>query len=230
VRGQIRMVAVAAVLGVMATCSLTDVPPPRVERRPGTLRVDVVGDSLVRQASTELRHLLEAEGYRFTVASMPAQDLASSFVQQQLDGLDRHEGDVLVLATAANDATRYAERGERSDMVDAAGTYQEFVRRAAERFADRCVVMVNAREDVSPIYHPDDARMVNESLRSLARLHANIVVVDWAEESRQVPPAAFAPDQLHFGPDPAAPTERSGSAQRYADAITAGITRCPARD
>jgi hypothetical protein len=63
----------------------------------------------------------------------------------------------------------------------------------------------------------------------LGRLHANLVVVDWAEESRQVPTPAFAPDQLHFGPDPAAPAEGSGSARRYAEAIVAGIARCLAR-
>jgi hypothetical protein len=229
VRGQIRVVAVAAMLGVVATSSLTDARPRRTERRTADVRVDVVGDSLVRQAGTGLRHRLDAAGYRSTVAAMPARDLASSFVQQQLDGLDRHEGDVLVLATEANDATRHADRAEHAGPVDADRTFEESVRRAVERFGDRCVVIVNAREDIARIYHPDDARMVNESLRRLAPQYGNLVVVDWAEESRHVPAGEFAPDQLHFGPDPAAPTEGSGSAERYADAILAGIARCPER-
>jgi hypothetical protein len=229
VRGQIRVVAVAAVLGVLATSSLRDVRPPRGERRTEAVRVDVVGDSLVRQAGTELQHRLEAAGYRFTVASMPARDLGSSFVQEQLDGLDRHEGDVLVLATAANDATRHADRAERTGPVDADRTYEQSVRGAVERFGDRCVVVVNAREDVAQIYHPDHARLVNETLRRLAAVYGNLVVVDWAEESRSVPADEFVPDQLHFGPDPAAPAPGSGSAERYADAILAGIARCPGR-
>ena len=227
-RTPIRLVALAMALGIMATSSHADRRATVYGRGGRGARVDVVGDSLVRQIGPELLDRLEAAGYQFSVASMPAQDLASSFVQQQLDALERHPGDVLVVATAANDAIRDADRAARIGDTAAALTYEGWVRRTVERFHDRCVVMVNAREDVSAIYDPEHARTVNARLRLLEREHPNLVVVDWAGGSRRVPSEDFAPDHLHFGPDPAVPAEQSGSARRYADAIIEGIRACPA--
>jgi hypothetical protein len=192
-------------------------------------KVDVVGDSLVTQSAAELSDRLTAAGLDATVVHRPRQDLGSLFVREQLSEVrSGPPADVLVVATAANDALRHRDRTVAAGEAAASDAFREQLDRSLAPFADRCVVVVNAREDVSPLYHPANARMLNALLRQAWSRYPNIVVADWAARSRSVPGEAFAPDQLHFGPDPNAPSIGSGSARAYAGLIVESILECPA--
>jgi hypothetical protein len=215
-------------IGVLAVVVvLVSGPAATSETTPHVVTVDVVGDSLVTQASGELREHLAAAHLRATVVHRPRQDLGSDFVQSQLAAVrERPRSDVLVLATAANDALRDRDRTQAGGVEAAAATFSELLDRSIAPFSDRCVVLVNAREDTIEIYEPAHARALNALLQAARARHPNLVLVDWAVESRRVPPDRFAEDQLHFGADPNTATTGSGSAQAYADAIVSGIHRC----
>jgi len=95
-----------------------------------------------------------------------------------------------------------------------------------DRFGDRCVVVVSAREDLSPFYSPWMVPLVDAALAEVTAA-AGGVVVDWNAAS-EAHPEWFGPDQLHFegSADPAV------GAAAYAEAIAAGVTSCagsPAR-
>jgi hypothetical protein len=217
--------AVAAVAIAIAVTVVGRTPP--ADRRP-VRTVDVVGDSLVTQAASDLNERLAGAGLYATVVHRPRQDLGSAFVQDQLAAVrSRPPADVLVLATAANDALRNGDRSRADGADAAAGAFDELLDRSVAPFADRCVVVVNAREDIADIYRPDQARILNGRLRTAGDRHPNLVVVDWATASRSVPADWFASDQLHFGPDPNGPASGSGSSRAYAAAIIDGIGRCP---
>jgi hypothetical protein len=187
-----------------------------------------VGDSLVTQAAGELAGQLAAAHLDATVVHRPRQDLGSAFVQDQLAAVrSRPPADVLVLATAANDALRDRDRTLAAGRVAAAQAFTDLFDRSLEPFGDRCVVVVNAREDTSDIYHPAHARALNVLLQAALARHPNLVLVDWAAVSRVVPVDRFAVDQLHFGDDPNVPSLDSGSARAYSAAIVDGIRRCP---
>jgi hypothetical protein len=241
VRERIRIVGVAAALAILMStassgrsASRSAPGSPAVARvtasRPSTgpaVTVDVVGDSLVTQSAAELSDRLVAAGFASTVVNMPKQDLGSRFVQDELAAVRaRPPADVLVLATAANDALRDHDRAASGGAGAAAATFADLVDRAVGGFADRCVVVVNAREDTAPVYHPDSARAVNALLFQARDRHPNLVIVDWAAVSRLLPGDWFALDQLHFGPDPAAAAEGSRSAREYATAIVDGVRLC----
>jgi hypothetical protein len=225
-----RLAGLGVLLVLVATASGRD-RTSHLSHRPDVpghaVTVDVVGDSLVTQAAAELTEQLAGAGLDATVAHRPRQDLGSDFVQGQLAGVRaRRPADVLVVATAANDALRDLDRTLAAGPEVAAVAYTELLDRSLEPFADRCVVVVNAREDTADIYHPEHARIVNALLRDAHDRHRNLVVVDWAAISRAVPGELFASDQLHFGTDPTVASVGSGSARAYAAAIVHGIRDC----
>jgi hypothetical protein len=220
---RIRLAGVTVVIVLVVVASTAS---RRVDRARHRVTVDVVGDSLVTQAAVEIDAHLAGAGFAATVVHKPAQDLGSPFVVEQLAGVRaRPPDDVLVLATAANDALRHHDRA-LAVGAEAGAAFAEVVDRAVEPFADRCVVMVNAREETSAVYHPDSARAVNALLLQARGRHPNLVVVDWAGISRTLPHDWFATDQLHFGPDPRVPSLSSESARAYAAAIVEGVRRC----
>jgi hypothetical protein len=231
VRRRIQLIGVVLLVVLAARASTPPASPGGAGGGPasgGRVTVDVVGDSLITQAATELTGRLEAGGYAATIVHRPAQDLGSWFIQQQLGAVrSRGRADVLVLATAANDALRDDDRTRILGPEAAARAFDELLDRALAPFTDRCVVVVNAREDTASLYHPDHAREVNRLLARAPERHPGLVVVDWAGISHPLPGNWFAPDQLHFGPDPGGLAVGSGSAREYASAIVDGVARCP---
>jgi hypothetical protein len=221
-----RVPAGLAFLLVLVVLCVPTAGGPTAASRSGP-SVDVVGDSLVTQASADLTDRLAAAGLDAAVVHRPAQDLGSTFVQEQLVRLRAgRPADVLVIATAANDALRDHDRSVMFGPGMSVEWFAEQVGLAIAPFADRCVVLVNAREDTAPVYHPDSARVVNGVLDRVGQRHPNVVVVDWAGISRRLPPDWFAADQLHFGLDPTTASIGSGSAREYANAIVDGVHRC----
>jgi hypothetical protein len=215
-------VIVACLLGV----GVAVVTRGRPAEGPAVPRVDVVGDSLVNQARGAIQHDLEAAGYQALVVGLPAQSLASQSVRGKLDDAARAHGDVLVLATTANDVRANAAVDGRRP---AAPAYRDDITALLDRFSDRCVVVVNARDRVNPVYLPERAAVLNNELGLLAQQQPNLVVVDWASRSHDLPPSAFSADQLHFGDPIEAEQPGSASARAYADAIADGVRQCRSR-
>lgn len=215
-----------AVLGLLVAASTVrragapEDPPTRVD-------VDVVGDSLVTQASTVLGGRLAAAGLVARIAERPAQDLGSTFVRRRLAAVRlRPRARVLVVATAANDALRQDALARVVGGAAAEEAYAALVERVLAPFADRCVVVVGARERISALYHPASAAAVNRVLRRATAGRGDRVLVEWAALSHPLPEGWFAADLLHFAPDPHIPAVGSRSASAYADAIVDGVRRC----
>jgi hypothetical protein len=214
-------VAIAVSVLALAVIVITDErpAPPAPARR----HIDVVGDSLVHQASAVLRSKLDEAGYDATVVGLPAQSLGSGPIRARLDEVARTAGDVLVVATTTNDAqTMVVVDGQPSS----APAYREEITDLLYRFADRCVVVVNARDRINPVYLPERAAVLNAELAQMERLHDNLVLVDWAMLSRELPIEWFSPDLLHFGGRVEDEVPDSPSARVYAGAIVGGVRRC----
>lgn len=230
-KGRVRPAAAAglAVLVVAALVALVAVlgrqtaePPAAPAPRP---HVDVVGDSLVHQASAPLRAGLDEAGFAVSVVGLPGQGLSGPGVRARLDELVGVHADVLVVATTTNDVRDFAADADEP----AASAYRVEIEALVERFSDRCVVLVNARDRTSPVYRPERVAVLNAELAALARDHPGLVVVDWAALSRDLPEDWFSPDQLHFGRAAEEETPGSPSARVYAGAIVGGVRRCHAR-
>jgi hypothetical protein len=201
-------------------------PPPSATVVP--LRVDVVGDSLARQASGVLQDVFTRAGYESRIETTPGEGLGGTTVTANLDRLSQPPGDVLVLATSANDAVHLFE-GATANGPPAAGTlrYRDLLDEVARRVPTRCVVVVNAREQINAFYHPERARALNGELRGLSPGYRNMVVVDWAGVSALLPASWFVADQMHFGDDPTRVVTGAPGADAYAQALLAGVRRCP---
>jgi hypothetical protein len=222
--------AIVAAIGVAGATGSRAGPAPAA----GPRHVEVIGDSLVRQAEPQLRAKLAGEGLTSAVVSSPGEDLSGSFVRARLRAITPDEGMVVLIATAANDSLRLLDRPGAGSSAPAAARaaeadYERRLREILERYAPGCVVVVNARDRVSDLYHPDQTRQLNAVIARLEARHTNLVVVDWARLSRELPPAWFAADQLHFGPDPRVATPDSSSALVYAGALLGGVNKCMSR-
>ena len=88
------------------------------------------------------------------------------------------------------------------------------------------MVVVNARERVSPLYAPAEAAALNADLAAEAARWDHVVLADWATASARLPDSWFATDRLHFGEDPAAPATLP-AAGVWVDTVTAAVGRCP---
>jgi hypothetical protein len=214
------VVAIAVGLVLVAAALVARGSPARA------VRVDVIGDSLVHQARVPLERALAEAGYEANVVGLPAQSLESVAVRESLDVAARAGDDVLVVATAANDTRANAVL---DGQWPSAPSYRADIVALLQRFGDRCLVVVNARDRTHPLYLPERAVVLNGELARLEREHANLVVVDWAARSRTLPPAAFSNDQLHFGDPSEIEQPDSPSSRAYAAAIVEGVARCPGR-
>ena len=218
-------VAVAAV-ALVACTPLTPAPPKRSATEP--LHVDVVGDSLVRQAGPYIERRLNLAGFPNRIASEPRVDLRSAFVQGFLNQAAAAPGDVLVISTANNDAIVQRRMAATTDQSTAQWAYRNDLGAIVHRFGDRCVVVVNAKEDISPFYDPAQAATLNSNLRDERTRRANMVIADWAAWSRFVPADQFMADQFHFGPDPTSSLGTLGSADAFAGTIEGAVRQCAA--
>jgi hypothetical protein len=214
IAGGLAVVALAGGGVLLAAALVNRGEPPSA----APVRVNVIGDSLVHQAYAPLMGAFRRASYQAEVVGLPAQSLASTAVRNQIDAVARGGDDVLVLATASNDARALGPGQYRDELDD-----------LARRFADRCLVVVNARDLAGPMYFPDRIAVINRELAAVDERHRNLVMVDWATRSRNLPPDAFSPDQLHFGDPIQDQHPNSPSARDYAAALVDGVRRCPAR-
>ena len=194
----------------------------------GPRRVEVIGDSLTRQSNDHLARTLSDHGYLATIASKPRESLDRDFVQAALAASEARPSDVVVLATAANDALTEAGQSSWLGADGARDAYRTRLADAIRRFPGRCTVVVNAR-DVSPIFEPVQASLLNIDIEMVAAPFGDVVVVDWASISRAHTDDWFIADLEHFGLDPGTTADVLPGAQAYADAIADGVSRCPAR-
>jgi CTP:molybdopterin cytidylyltransferase MocA len=190
--------------------------------------VAVVGDSLTWQAEPSIEGALSTAGYAASISANPGHALSSAWAQRQVgrDIRDPRIG-VIVVETASNDSFELA----RSDP-SAAGyaTALTDVLRAAK---GRCVVVVNAKVDVTPFYYrPADARTVNRTIADSALQFADERVVDWSTDAASHP-SWFRADLLHFtsavptatgsGPPP---VHQSAGDRAFAADMLEGIASC----
>jgi len=217
-------VSVVAVALVACTPVLTPAPPKRSATE--ALHVDVVGDSLIRQAGPYIERRLNLGGFPNSIASEPRADLRSPFVQGRLAQAAAAPGDIVVISTANNDAIVEAQMAATIGQGDAQWAYRNFLGDTAHRFGDRCVVAVNAKEDMTPFYNPAQAAILNSNLRDERTRRANLVIADWAARSRLVPADQFMADRFHFGPDPTTSFGTLGSADAFAATIEGAVREC----
>jgi hypothetical protein len=215
----------AVLAGAVAYRKATEPPPSAAVV---ALKVDVVGDSLARQASDALQAAFLRAGYDSRIETTPGEGLGGATITAHLDDMIRPPGDVLVLATSANDAVRLFD-GAKATGPPAPGVlrYRELLDGVARQVPSRCVVVVNARDRTNAFYHPERAAALNAELQGLSPGYKNIVVVDWAQISAQLPVSWFVADQMHFGDDPSRPVAGAPGADAFAEALLAGVRRCP---
>jgi hypothetical protein len=216
--------AAVAAIALVACTPLTPAPPKRSATEP--LHVDVVGDSLIRQAGPHIERRLVLGGFPHRIASEPRVDLRSAFVRGFLDQVAGNGGDILVISTANNDAIVQRRMAATSDQNTAQWAYRNDLGDVVHRFGDRCVVVVNAKEDISPFYDPAQAATLNSNLRDERTRRANLVIADWAAWSLFVPKDQFMADQFHFGPDPYSSAGVLGSADAFAGTIEGAVRQC----
>jgi hypothetical protein len=211
-------------MALVACTPLTPAPPKRTATE--VLQVDVVGDSLIRQAAPDIRRRLNAAGFPTTIASEPRADLRSAFVQGRLDQIAATPGDVVVIATANNDAIIEARMAAETDQPTAQWAYRNYLGDTVHRFRDRCVVVVNAKEDMSPIYNPPQAMILNSNINDELTRRANMVIGNWGLWSRFLTPDQFMADLVHFGPDPTSSVGTLPSADAFAGTIEGAVKQC----
>ena len=225
-------------MSMMLTASLSGVVAssgPKVTRQSRTLearssRVAVVGDSLTWQAGASIEALAASTHQLVTVSANPGHALSTPWARATLTE-DLREGSVrvIVVATASNDAALAARN------VVTAEQYAEILNRLVDSAAGRCLVIMNAKEDVYSIYYqPSDARAINSVIRATAASHANVRVIDWnliAEGHG----SWFSADLLHLSPGlPSEVTEASppGAALQsiadrgFARSVMSGVNSC----
>jgi hypothetical protein len=113
--------------------------------------------------------------------------------------------------------------------------YSELLDNLLREARGRCVVIVNAKENVSALYYPAaDAIAVNTTIADVAREHSNVRQVDWASLALEHP-SWFGPDLLHLAPGlpavvtasaPPTAAQQTTADVAFADAITAGVESC----
>jgi hypothetical protein len=135
---------------------------------------------------------------------------------------------VIVIETASNDSFQLA----RSSV--SIGQYSHTLQSLVRSAAGRCVVVVNAKVDVTPFYYsPDDALAINQAISKSAVMNPDEQVVDWNNEA-SAHPSWFRTDRLHFtSRTPGAvlvsetpPARQSAGDRAFAEAIVEGVQSC----
>ena len=192
--------------------------------------VGIVGDSLSWQAETSIESVLSHSGYLARISVNPGHALSSSWAQGRLttDLRDSRIG-IIVIETASNDSFDLARSAISVDQ------YSNLLKGLLRAAGGRCVVVVNAKVNVTPFYYrPQDALAVNRTISELALANPNERIVDWNEEA-QSHRSWFRVDLLHFTSDlPIAGSARnsppslsqSAGDRAFALAIVHGVQSC----
>lgn len=207
--------------------------PRNTPTTPSARGVAIVGDSLTWQAKTSLEAEFFEAGYFSHVSVDPGHALSSSWAQSELSrDLGTANLGIIVVETASNDAAQVA-RG-----LVTVREYSDLLNHLLQSAQNRCIVVVNAKSRVSPMfYRPHVATAINQVIEEARKHHSNLRVVNWNEEA-QAHPSWFASDFLHFSPglpanvaqDPASPTQQTAGETAFAQAIMAAIHSCPDGD
>jgi hypothetical protein len=195
-----------------------------------TPAVALVGDSLAWQADTSIDDALSRAGYETQVSVNPGHALSSSWTQRLLkQDLQEKRFGIIVIETASNDSFQIARANE------SVHTYSGLLARLLRAAAGRCVVVVNAKVDVTPFYYrPGDALALNRTISQAAAMHSNERIVRWNQEAR-THHSWFRPDLLHFtsaapdallASDPPPSSHQSAGDKAFARAIVAGVRSC----
>jgi len=194
-----------------------------------TPAVAVVGDSLTWQSESSIDSELTRSGYSAHVSADPGHALSSPWTQSEVrrDLRDRRFG-VIVIETASNDSFQLA----RSSV--SISKYSHTLARVVHAAAGRCVVVVNAKVDVTPFYYkPGDALAINQAISASAAKNPDERVVDWNSETK-AHRSWFRTDLLHFTSQvPSAvlvsdspPARQNAGDRAFARAIVEGIQSC----
>ena len=134
-----------------------------------TPAIAVVGDSLAWQADSSIESDLSQSGYVARISVNPGHALTSAWAQSKLKGYLQHNRfGVIVVETASNDSFEIARTEE------SVAEYSDSLARLLGAASGRCVVVVNAKVDVTPFYYrPGDALAVNRVISQLAVTHSN---------------------------------------------------------
>jgi hypothetical protein len=193
-------------------------------------QVAVIGDSLAWQADASIVATLSGAGYRAEVSVNPGHALSSSWAQSELRAALKDPANrILVLETASNDAEQVATGAVPLTQ------YAELLNTLLQSAQGRCVVIVNAKEDVFQLYYSaSDAGGVDATIEEAARQDTSVREVDWDSLAEQHP-SWFGPDLLHLAPglpavvtaaSPPTAEQQTTADVAFAKAITAGVESC----
>jgi hypothetical protein len=199
-----------------------------------TPAVAVVGDSLAWQADASIESDLSQSGYVDRVSVNPGHALSSAWTQSELkEDIQEKRFGVIVIETASNDSFQIARK------IDSVDEYSELLVSLLRATAGRCVVVVNAKVDVSPFYYrPGDALAVNRVISQAAVKYSNERIVAWNQEAR-THHSWFRSDLLHFTSvppnalltgDPPPSFDQSAGDKAFVRAIVAGVKSCQGPD
>jgi hypothetical protein len=192
--------------------------------------VAVVGDSLAWQADASIKSALSHSGYVDRVSVNPGHALTSAWTQSELrDDLEGKRFGIIVIETASNDSFQMARAKE------SVPEYSDLLTDLLRAATGRCVVVVNAKVDVTPFYYrPGDALAINAVISRSAVTHSNERIVEWNREA-QTHHSWFRADLLHFtsvtprallASDPPPTSDQSAGDKAFARAIAAGVQSC----
>jgi len=195
-----------------------------------TPAVAVVGDSLAWQANASIESDLSQSGYGERVSVNPGHALSSAWTQSELrEDLQEKRFGIIVIETASNDSFQVARKADPLDK------YAELLVSLLRAATGRCVVVVNAKVDVTPFYYrPSDALAVNRVISQTAAKYPNERIVAWNQEA-QTHDSWFRSDLLHFTSvtpnalltsDPPPSSDQSAGDKAFARAIVAGVKSC----
>jgi hypothetical protein len=224
--GSVVVTALLAVLASSARSMPMSAATAGVSPVDAALEVAVVGDSLVASTTPEQQAELARRGYAASVAGNPGKPLTDAWIQARLD--ETRDAEVVVIATASNDNVQLAQRAAEVGRARASEEYGQILASTIARVAAPCTVVVDVREQTSPLYRPETAPVTNTALRATAAgAEQATVVVPWSVRSAGHDHRDwFVRDELHFTTDS---QRQDAGVQAYSDAIADGVDECKAR-
>jgi len=177
----------------------------------------------VAETAPQQLAMLRWVGWEPTVFGDPGRALDAPSIQSAVAAAasDPRVG-VVVLATGSNDNVVNASTADRVGDASALAVYAATLNRTLALLGDRCVVLVDVRDDSNELYRTSWAGRTNAELHRVAVTRPATVVVGWADRSRPHP-EWFGADRLHFVD---ATTTHENGMVNYAAAILDGVARC----
>jgi hypothetical protein len=215
-------ISATALAGPAAPDRPAAAPTATATEAPQPLQVTVVGDSLIATTTPDQLAELQGRHYDATVTGNPGKPLTDPWIQARLG--EAGGADIVVVATASNDNVQLARRADEVGTERAGAEYVSTLADTLHRVAAPCTVVVDVREQTSPVYRPEAAPTTNAGLRSVvAQSSRPTVVVPWSTVSAGHDRDWFVDDDLHFV---AEGQRRDAGVRAYARAIADGVDQC----